>query len=120
VFICLQHIVPNLPHLGNWAFEGWPVLEKSSDNCSSTLPLNDITILTDSNTTGATLNVGGPVWSMGWAPIGHDSSTQYVAMTVYQTMDNTYQLDIPLQHNGAIQLWSVLLGDQPRLGVLYV
>ena len=94
--------------------------DSGSGDYKSAHPLDDIATHTDDITTGATLNVGGPVWSMGWAPIGDDSSTQYVAMAVYQTMDETYQLDIPLRHNGGIQLWSMLLGDQPRLGVLCV
>lgn len=55
------------------------------------------------------------MWSMGWAPVGDDSSMQHIAMTAYKTLDESYQLDVPFQHKGAIQIWSMLLGDQLRL-----
>ena len=66
--------------------------------------------------TGVIFNVGGPVWSMGWAPIGDKSSdgVQYVAMAAYRTSDETHRMDIPLTHKGLIQVWSVAIGDQPQ------
>lgn len=66
--------------------------------------------------TGVIFNVGGPVWSMEWAPSGMEppSNVQYVAMAAYRTLDETYRMDIPIKHKGLIQLWSVAIGDQPQ------
>lgn len=66
--------------------------------------------------TGMIFNVGGPVWSMGWAPYGDEppSDVQYVAMAAYRTPDETYRMDTPLTHKGLIQLWSVAIGDQAQ------
>ena len=67
-------------------------------------------------TNGVIFNVGGPVWSMAWAPSGDvsPSNIQYIAMAAYRTLDETYRMDVPLKHNGLIQLWSTSLGDQSQ------
>ena len=65
--------------------------------------------------TGVIFNVGGPVWSVGWAPYGEEppcNNVQYVAMAAHRTLDETHRMDTPLKHKGLIQLWSVAIGDQ--------